>query len=113
GREPDRPGVRPRRGQPSRGGTRVDRVQRDARPLGAVRERHLLRPEGHRAFRSSEGGAALETRMDDVRAVLDAVGAERAALLATREAAAMTTLFTAAYPERVAALVLFNPDVCG
>ena len=38
---------------------------------------------------------ALETRMDDVRAVLDAVGSERAALFGTFEAASMCLLFAA------------------
>ena len=56
---------------------------------------------------------ALETRMDDVRAVLDAVGVQRAAIVATFEAATMSCLFAATYPERVAGLVLYNPVVCG
>ncbi|MFN2469631.1 MAG: adenylate/guanylate cyclase domain-containing protein [Gaiellaceae bacterium] len=51
----------------------------------------------------------LETRMDDVRAVMNAAGIERAALLATFEAAPMALLYGATYPERTAALVLFNP----
>lgn len=51
----------------------------------------------------------LETRMDDLRVVMDAAGSVRAALLATFEASAMATLFAATYPERVGALVLFNP----
>jgi len=51
----------------------------------------------------------LETRMDDLRAVMAAVGTDRAALLATFEAAAMAALFAATYPERVGALVLYNP----
>jgi class 3 adenylate cyclase/pimeloyl-ACP methyl ester carboxylesterase len=55
----------------------------------------------------------LEARMDDVRAVLDAVGSERAALLGTFEAASMISLFAATYPERVTALVLYNPVVRG
>jgi class 3 adenylate cyclase len=55
----------------------------------------------------------LETRMDDLRVVMDAVGSERAAVLATFEAAAMATLFAATYPERVGALVLFNPYAKG
>ena len=41
---------------------------------------------------------SLETRMDDVRAVLDAVGAHRAALFGTFEAAAMCMLFAAVIP---------------
>jgi class 3 adenylate cyclase len=55
----------------------------------------------------------LETRMDDVRAVMDAIGSERGALVATNEAAAMAVLFAATYPERVGALVLWNPTLRG
>jgi class 3 adenylate cyclase len=51
---------------------------------------------------------SLEERMDDVRAVMDAVGAERAALLGHVDGAAMSILFAATYPERVFALVLFQ-----
>lgn len=50
----------------------------------------------------------LETRMDDVRAVMNAAGSERAVLLGTAEAAPMTLLFAATYPERVGALVMHN-----
>jgi class 3 adenylate cyclase len=57
--------------------------------------------------------ATLETRMDDVRAVMSAVGLERAAVLATFEAGPMAMLFAATYPERVGALVLFNPYAKG
>src|SRR6188768_2966809 len=56
---------------------------------------------------------SLETRMDDVRAVLDAVGAQRAALFGTFEAAAMCMLFAASYPERTSGLVLYNPVAKG
>ena len=48
----------------------------------------------------------LEARMDDVRAVLDAAGAERAALLGHSEGGPMCLLFAATYPERTVALVL-------
>lgn len=48
----------------------------------------------------------LEVRMDDVRAVLDDAGVERAALLGISEGAAMSILFAAAHPERAQALVL-------
>jgi class 3 adenylate cyclase len=50
----------------------------------------------------------LEQRMDDVRAVMDAVGSERAALFAPSDAGAMATLFAATYPERTAALILYG-----
>ena len=52
------------------------------------------------------GAPTLETRMDDVRAVMDAVGSERAALYGLSEGAAMAVLFAATYPERTAALAL-------
>jgi pimeloyl-ACP methyl ester carboxylesterase len=48
----------------------------------------------------------LEQRMDDVRAVLDAVGSENAALLGHSEGGGMSLLFAATYPERSRALVL-------
>jgi class 3 adenylate cyclase len=55
----------------------------------------------------------LETRMDDLRAVMDAAGSDRAALVATFEAASMAALFAATYPERVAALLMYNPIAKG
>jgi pimeloyl-ACP methyl ester carboxylesterase/class 3 adenylate cyclase len=48
----------------------------------------------------------LEERMDDVRAVLDAVGCERAALMGLSEGGPMSMLFAATYPERTSALIL-------
>ena len=50
----------------------------------------------------------LETRMDDVRAVMDAAGSGRAALLGASEGAPMALTFAAAYPERTRALVLYG-----
>src|SRR4051812_29278495 len=50
----------------------------------------------------------LETRIDDVRAILDAVGSERAAVLGSSEGAALAALFAATYPERTPALVLYG-----
>jgi pimeloyl-ACP methyl ester carboxylesterase len=47
----------------------------------------------------------LEQRMDDVRAVMDAAGSERAALVGVSEGVTMGILFAATYPERVEALV--------
>ena len=50
----------------------------------------------------------LETRMDDVRAVMDAAGSERAALFGYSEGGPMSVLFTATYPEMTSALVLYG-----
>jgi class 3 adenylate cyclase len=50
----------------------------------------------------------LETRMDDIRAVLDAVGVERATLVGMGEGGQTCALFAATYPERTEALVLLG-----
>jgi class 3 adenylate cyclase len=50
----------------------------------------------------------LEQRMDDVRAVLDAAGSERAAIIGISEGGPMSVLFAATYPERTTALVLYG-----
>jgi pimeloyl-ACP methyl ester carboxylesterase len=54
------------------------------------------------------GTPTLEQRMDDVRAVMDAVGVERAALFGVSEGGPMSLLFAATYPERTSALVLYG-----
>lgn len=51
---------------------------------------------------------SLETRMDDVRAVMDAVGSQRAALLGASEGGPMSMLFAATYPQRTRALLLYG-----
>jgi class 3 adenylate cyclase/DNA-binding winged helix-turn-helix (wHTH) protein len=51
---------------------------------------------------------SLEERMDDVRAVMDAAGSERAALFGLSEGGPMCLLFAATYPERTRSLVLFG-----
>jgi pimeloyl-ACP methyl ester carboxylesterase/DNA-binding winged helix-turn-helix (wHTH) protein len=50
----------------------------------------------------------LEQRMDDVRAVMDAVGSERAALCGVSEGGPMCSLFAATYPEKTVALVMIG-----
>ena len=50
----------------------------------------------------------LEQRMDDVRAVMDAAGSERAALFGISEGGPMSVLFAATYPERTLALVMYG-----
>lgn len=54
------------------------------------------------------GIPTLEERMDDVRAVMDAVGSKRAALFGISEGGPMSVLFAATYPERASALVLYG-----
>jgi len=64
---------------------------------------------------SDHGGqfAALETRMEDMHAVLDAAGSLRTVVLASHEGCGMAALYAASYPERTTALVLFHPRAVG
>lgn len=54
------------------------------------------------------GIPSLEQRMDDIRAVLDAAGSKRAAILGISEGGPMSILFAATYPERTEALILYG-----
>ena len=60
-------------------------------------------------------GAAptFDERMDDVRAVMDAVGCEQAALVGYSEGGVIASLFAATYPDRCRALVLYETWVSG
>src|SRR5205823_5148757 len=53
------------------------------------------------------GDSTLEERMDDLRAVLEAAGSERAAVMGFSEGGPLSMLFAATYPERVRALILY------
>jgi pimeloyl-ACP methyl ester carboxylesterase/class 3 adenylate cyclase len=57
--------------------------------------------------------APLEERIDDVRAVLDAAGSERAALFGLSEGGPMSILFAATYPERTHSLILCGTFASG
>ena len=54
------------------------------------------------------GAPTLEERSDDIRAVMDAAGSTRAALIGASEGVPMSVVFAASHPERVAALVLYG-----
>lgn len=60
---------------------------------------------------SDHGGhfAALETRMEDLRAVLDAAGSTSTMLLGSHDGCSLAALFAATYPERTRAIALFQP----
>lgn len=62
---------------------------------------------------SDRGGAfpTLETRMEDLRAVMDAVGSNRAVIFGSHEGCLMAALFAATYPEQTSALALFHPSL--
>jgi len=53
----------------------------------------------------------LEERMDDIRAVMDAAGSERAVLLGVSEGAPLSMVFSATHPERTAGLVFAGGEV--
>jgi pimeloyl-ACP methyl ester carboxylesterase len=53
----------------------------------------------------------LEERMDDVRAVMDAVGSERAVLLGVSEGAPLSMVFAASHPDRTAGLIFVGGEV--
>src|SRR5438876_2914480 len=64
------------------------------------------------------GAPSLEERMDDLRAIMDAIGSQRAALMGISEGSPMSALFAATYPERVSQLILYggfarNADLWG
>ena len=54
------------------------------------------------------GAPSLEQRMGDIRAVLDAAGSQRAAIIGYSEGGPASAVFAATYPQRTAALVLLN-----
>jgi pimeloyl-ACP methyl ester carboxylesterase len=62
---------------------------------------------------SPENVPTLEQRMDDVRAVLDDLGVEQAAVLGQGYGSPIALLFGATYPERTSSLVLYSPNAKG
>jgi pimeloyl-ACP methyl ester carboxylesterase len=54
------------------------------------------------------GAPSLEQRVDDVRAIIDAIGSQRAALLGLSEGSAISAFFAATNPERVSKLILIG-----
>jgi len=54
------------------------------------------------------GPATLEERTDDIRAVMDAAGSERAFVFGTSEGGSMASVFAATYPERTSGLILWG-----
>ena len=60
-----------------------------------------------------DGVPTVENRADDLRAVVDAAGCERAALFGFSEGSMISLLFAATYPERVRALVLYGTGAGG
>jgi pimeloyl-ACP methyl ester carboxylesterase/class 3 adenylate cyclase len=59
----------------------------------------------------TSGVPDLETRADDIRAVMDTAGSKRAAIIGVSEGGPITLLFAATYPERTAAAILYGSRV--
>jgi pimeloyl-ACP methyl ester carboxylesterase len=76
------------------------------RRLGSFARVILFDKRGTGMSDRGAGLPSLEERMDDVRAVMDTVGIERAAVFGSSEGGNMSVLFAATYPERATALVL-------
>jgi class 3 adenylate cyclase len=55
------------------------------------------------------GHLSMDDRINDLQAVMDAVGLERAVLLGSSEGGAASAYFAAVHPDRVTALILFSP----
>jgi class 3 adenylate cyclase len=81
------------------------------RRLGAIgRVVHLDRRGTGLSDRIEPGVTpTIEQRVDDMRAVLDAIGSERVVLLGLAHATALCSVFAATYPERTAGLIAWSP----
>jgi class 3 adenylate cyclase len=79
-----------------------------ARRLARGRRLIVVNPRGV-GLSDRPRGFTVESRMDDVRAVMEDVGSERATLLGWAESAATCALFAASYPDRVRQLILWTP----
>ena len=78
--------------------------------LGLARSFRLILFDKRGTGLSDHGGqfATLETRMEDLHAVLDASGSSSPVIFGAHEGSGMAVLFAASYPERTRALVLFH-----
>ena len=84
-------------------------IERFHRQMASFARVILIDQRGVGLSDRSRGLPDLETRMDDVRAVLDAVGSSRAVLWgAGPDGGALCAMFAATYPERVVALAFWN-----
>src|SRR5690349_10080061 len=80
-------------------------------PTGGISEYARLITFDKRGTGLSErtlGYGGAEDRMDDIRAVMDAAGSERASIVGVSEGGPLAILFAATYPERTTSLVLWD-----
>jgi class 3 adenylate cyclase len=80
------------------------------RALAERRRVVLINPRGV-GLSDRPRGFTIESRVDDLRAVMDSVGIRRSPVLAIGESAATCALFAASYPDRVERLLLYMPFV--
>ena len=83
------------------------------RRLAAFSRLILYDKRGQGVSDPPSGVPTLEDDMEDLRAVLDAAGSERAALFGYSEGGPMSALFAATHPDRVTALILFATFASG
>ena len=76
--------------------------------LGAFARVLMLDKHGSGLSDRVVGTPSAEERMDDIRAVMEAVGSRRAALLGASEGGTLAALFAATYPESVEALIIYG-----
>jgi len=78
------------------------------RKLGSFSRVILFDKQGTGLSDRSSKAPVMDERMDDVRAVMDAVGIEKAALFGISEGGSLATLFAASHPQRSQALILYG-----
>jgi len=83
-------------------------LARKAERLGSFARLILLDKRGTGMSDRAVEVSTLEDRMDDVRAVMDAAGSERAAIYGVSEGGPMAILFAATHPDRTTALILYG-----
>jgi class 3 adenylate cyclase len=83
-------------------------IVRFAQRLASFTRLILLDKRGTGLSDRVAGVATLEQRMDDVRAVMDTVGSERAVVFGISEGGPMSALFAATYPNRTSALIMYG-----
>jgi pimeloyl-ACP methyl ester carboxylesterase len=89
---------------------RFPRFAEFGRALASERRVVFINPRGA-GLSDSPRGFTIESRVDDIRAVIDDLGLERQPLIGIGEAAATSAVFAASYPDRVYRLVLYTPWV--
>jgi pimeloyl-ACP methyl ester carboxylesterase len=78
------------------------------RKLGSFSRVILFDKQGTGLSDRSNKLPGMDERMDDVRAVMDAVGIEKAAIFGISEGGSLATLFAASHPDRSQALILYG-----